>query len=201
MSTKDNIDFIKEEVSSQEKFLEGFFHIEKYYKKYKILIISVVVISIVAIIGYNANNYISGQNKIKANDAYNALQVEHSEEQVAILEKYSPKLHQIYSFRQFLDGKTDTAPALDIGILQDILEYQQATISRDTTKLDKYSLSQDASLKDMALLSQAFLLIKENNSKQAITLLDTITPTSQLQPFAKLLKHYTITLDTDAPAQ
>ena len=201
MSTKDNIDFIKQEVSSQEKFLEGFFHIEKYYRKYKIPILAIAVVAIVAIIGYNVNNYIEGQDKIKANAAYNALQKEHSAEQESLLKKYAPKLHQVYAFRQFLDGKIDTAPALDIGILQDILDYQQATLGRDATMLDKYSLGQEASLKDMALLSQSFLLIKEGDSKQAIALLDTIPATSQLQTFAKLLKHYTITTSTATPAQ
>ena len=38
MSIKENVDYVKEELNSQEKFLESFVKGERFYKKYRTLI-------------------------------------------------------------------------------------------------------------------------------------------------------------------
>ncbi len=37
MSLKENMDFVKEELNSEEKFLEGFVKLERFFKKYKLI--------------------------------------------------------------------------------------------------------------------------------------------------------------------
>ena len=50
MALKDNIDFVKNEISSEEKFLEGFVRSENFFNKYKTIIIAAVVVVIVAVV-------------------------------------------------------------------------------------------------------------------------------------------------------
>ena len=73
MSIKDNVDFVKEELNSEEKFLEGFVKIERFYKKYKLIIITAVVIVVGGIIGYYVSNYFKKQTKLEANIAFNKV--------------------------------------------------------------------------------------------------------------------------------
>ena len=58
MSIKENVDYIKEELSSQEKFLENFVKGERFYKKYKTLMFAFIDIDIVGGIGLVIKNNI-----------------------------------------------------------------------------------------------------------------------------------------------
>ena len=58
---------LKEEISTEEKFFEGFFKLEKLWTKYKIAIVGGATLIIVAFAGTSINNYIQTENKIKAN--------------------------------------------------------------------------------------------------------------------------------------
>jgi hypothetical protein len=52
MSIKENVDYVKTGLSSEEKFLESFVKSERFFKKYKTLIFAFVIIIIVGIIGF-----------------------------------------------------------------------------------------------------------------------------------------------------
>ncbi len=52
MSLKDNVDYVKEELNSEEKFLESFVKVERFYNKNKIIIITVIVVLIALVIGF-----------------------------------------------------------------------------------------------------------------------------------------------------
>ena len=73
MSLKENVDYIKEEISNEEKFFESFFKVEKFYKKYKFIIIALVVLVLGYFITTNILSYVKEQNAIAANKAYNTL--------------------------------------------------------------------------------------------------------------------------------
>ena len=47
MSIKENVDYVKTGLSSEEKFLESFVKGERFFKKYKTLIFAFVIIIIV----------------------------------------------------------------------------------------------------------------------------------------------------------
>ena len=42
MSLKENVSYIKDEISTEEQFFENFFKIEKFYKKYKKIILVII---------------------------------------------------------------------------------------------------------------------------------------------------------------
>ena len=61
MAIKDDIDSIKEELNTQEQFLENIIKSERFFKKYKKIIIAVAVLGVVGTAGY----YINGVLKEK----------------------------------------------------------------------------------------------------------------------------------------
>jgi len=73
MSLKENVDLIKDGISTEEKFFESFFKVEKFWKKYKIAIIGIGVIVIVSLLGLQIKNYIVTKNNMEANNAFNTL--------------------------------------------------------------------------------------------------------------------------------
>ena len=73
MSIKENVDYVKTELSSEEKFLENFVRSERFFKKYKTLIFAFVAIIIVAPIGILIKNKIDESNKFEANIAFNKV--------------------------------------------------------------------------------------------------------------------------------
>ena len=54
MSLKEDIDGVKQEIDNEEKFLTAFVKVEKFIKKYKIVLISAVAAIVVGGIGYQA---------------------------------------------------------------------------------------------------------------------------------------------------
>lgn len=197
MSTKDNIEYIKGELSNQEKFLKGFFHLEQFYRKRKKQFMVAFVIIVIGFIGLFVNSYINEQNNLKANIAFNKLNTDtYSKENEDILKKYNPKLYSVYKFKKMInsnDIQDEKISLQDLPLLQDLLDYQQAVIKKDIPLLSSYSLKQKSTLKDLAILSEALLLIEQDKIKEAKDKLVFISGTSQLQSFATLIKHYLIT--------
>ena len=58
MALKEEIEYIKQEISTEEKFFESFFKLEKFYKKHKIKIISIIGLVIITVAGYGINDYL-----------------------------------------------------------------------------------------------------------------------------------------------
>ena len=73
MSIKENVDYVKEELSSQEKFLENFVKGERFYKKYRTLIFAFIAIIVVGSIGTIIKNNMDEANKLEANLAFNKV--------------------------------------------------------------------------------------------------------------------------------
>ena len=55
MSVKEHVEFLKEEISTEERFFEGFFKLEKVWEKYKLVIIGGATLTIAGFIGVNIN--------------------------------------------------------------------------------------------------------------------------------------------------
>ena len=105
MSIKENVDYIKEELSSQEKFLENFVKGERFYKKYKTLIFAFIAIAILGGIGLVIKNNIDESNKKKENKAVDInipLLKELSKYQVALANKNVDELTNLSMQNDFL---------------------------------------------------------------------------------------------------
>jgi Icc-related predicted phosphoesterase len=193
MSTKDNIEFIKDELNTQEKFLESFVKIERLYKKYKTFIVGGGIVVVVAIVFNITNNYIKSQNKIQANNAFNKiLQNPDDAKSLDILKDKNKKLYQLALFLQAKQsGKIIDIKA--IPYLDKISIYQKALQNGDLKVLSSLSMDSEFLLKQNAIFQKALIEVvnkKYNDAKETLKLLDA---NSKVNQYAVLLKHFLAT--------
>ncbi|MBP9491350.1 MAG: hypothetical protein KBE77_07855 [Aliarcobacter sp.] len=192
MSIKENVDYVKTELSSEEKFLENFVKGERFFKKYKTLIFAFIAITIVAIIAIFIKNNIDESNKLEANIAFNkVLENSNNSEALAILKEKNPKL---YDVALFLQAKKE-AKSVDINVplLKELSKYQAALNNKNISELDNLSMQNDFLLKEFAIFNKALFLTNEGKFDDAKKTLALIPQTSKAFELAKLLNHYLLT--------
>jgi hypothetical protein len=157
MSLKENVNFIKKEINTEEEFLVGFVKLERLYKKYKFLIILIVVLSVSGFIGIKINDYINQQSSIKANIAYDKLLKNPNDTKaLAVLKDTNIKLYNIIVF---LNSNKETTNINSL-FFKDLSEYIVALNKSDIIKLNSLTLNQNFILKEYAILNKAFLETK-----------------------------------------
>ncbi len=192
MSLKDNIEMVKEELNSEEKFFEKAVITEKFVKKYKNVMIGSLV-AIVLIVGANMAYEINKQNKIDAaNEALLELTKDNKNSSAVVqLKALSPNLYDVWTLSQAIANK-DLASIKELKnskalIVGDIATYE---LAQDATALESYALKQDAIYKDLALVQSAVLLINDNKIEKAHQELSKIGVQSPLAKIASALLHY-----------
>ena len=192
MSIKENVDYVKTELSSEEKFLESFVKSERFFKKYKTLIFAFVIIIIVGIIGFFIKENLAQSNKLKANIAFNqVLENSNNAQALATLKDKNP---QLYDIALYLQAKKEAKVAqISIPLLKELSKYQTALANKNISELDNLSMQNDFLLKEFAIFNKALLLTNEGKFNEAKTTLALIPQTSKAFELAKLLNHYLIT--------
>jgi len=195
LSLKQDIEMVKEELNSEEKFFEKAVITEKFVKKYKNIMIASVVI-IVLVVGANVTYTINKQNKIDAaNLALSQLQSNPKDEaSLSKLESLSPALYDVWSYSQAVVNKNfksltklkDSKSTL----VGDLSAYTLASEAKDVAALSSYVLKQDSIYKDLAQVQAAVLLINESKIAQAQEKLSMISIDSPLAQVANALMHY-----------
>lgn len=189
MSFKDNVDFVKEELTTQEQFIENFVKAEKFYKKYKMKIVALIVILFIIIIGFVVNNYIEKKNKIKANEAFAMfLQDPKNTDALKTLESTSKDLFEIANF--MIAKKENKETTINVKYLKELNEFDLAVKKNDLQKLDQLSMNDDFLLKEYAIFYKALLLAEQDKIKEAKNTLKTIPSESNLKELVNLLEHY-----------
>ena len=192
MSIKENVDYVKTELSSEEKFLENFVKGERFFKKYKTLIFAFVAILLIGIISFFIKNSVTQSNKIEANIAFNKV-LENSNDAQA-LANLKDKNPQLYDVVLFLQAKNDAKSAdINVPLLKELSKYQVALANKDVSGLDNLSMQNDFLLKDFAIFNKALFLTNEGKFNEAKTTLALIPQTSKAFELAKLLNHYLLT--------
>lgn len=192
MSIKENVDYIKEELSSQERFLENFVKGERFFKKYKILIFAFIAIVILGGIGLVIKNNIDESNKLKANIAFNKV-LENSTDALA-LEELKNTNKKLYEVALFLQAKKENKPVdIDLPLLKELSKYQMALTNNNVDELTNLSMQNDFLLKEFAIFNKALLLSNEGKYDDAKAALQLIPSTSKAFELANLLNHYLLT--------
>lgn len=192
MSLKENVDFVKEELSSEEKFLESFVKVERFYKKNKLLILGVAAVVVIAVIGFYTTKYVQGQNKIEANLAFK--EVLKDPKNSAAIEKLKEKNSQLYEIAQYIQASKDGKVAdVQIKFLKELSEYKKALETKNADELNKVSMQNDFLLKEFALFNKALLLTNEGKFEEAKTTLKLIPVDSKVNDLVNVLKHYLVT--------
>ncbi|WP_321313912.1 tetratricopeptide repeat protein [Halarcobacter sp.] len=192
MSLKDNVNYVKDEISSEEKFLESFVKVERFYKKNKIVIISVVVIIIALVIGFFVTKSIQESNKIEANIALNkVLDNPKDNEALNILKDKNKNLYEI---AQYLNSKKEGKVIdVDVKFLKDLTAYQKALEENSAEKLNSVSMQNDFLLKEFAIFNKAVILTENGKYKEAKNTLKMIQSDSKVNDLVNILKHYLAT--------
>ena len=187
MALKEEINYIKKELSTEEKFFESFFKLEKFYKKHKIKIISLIGLIIIGITGYSINNYLEQKRILRVNQAYNQILANKNiEKNLKILKEDSPILYKIALYKV---GKTKT---IDLTYLKELTILQNAFNKNDLKTIDSLILSNDLLLKDYARYYKAVLLTYNKEYKKAKIILEQISQDSIVNELKVPLMHYLV---------
>jgi len=197
LSIKEDINMVKQELNSEEKFFEKAVITEKFVKKYKNLMIGsavAVVLFAVGNIAYEANKQ---SNIEEANSAMLTL-LENSKDTAnsAKLKSLSPELYDVWLYSQAIANK-DMATLKELKnsktqLVGDLASYQLAQDSKDVVALSEYSSKQGAIYKDLALVQSAVILMNESKVDEARAKLVQIGEGSSMSKIAQALLHYGI---------
>ena len=192
MSIKENVDYVKTGLSSEEKFLESFVKSERFFKKYKTLIFAFVIIIIVGIIGFFIKENLAQSNKLKANIAFNqVLENSNDTQALAVLKDKNP---QLYDIALYLQAKKEAkVTQISVPLLKELSKYQTALANKNISELDNLSMQNDFLLKEFAIFNKALFLTNEGKFNEAKTTLALIPQNSKAFELAKLLNHYLLT--------
>lgn len=192
MSMKENVNFVKDELNSEEKFLEGFVKVERFYKKFKSLILGVGGLVIVLAIAFSVNSYMEDENKIKANIAFDKIILNPNDKDALATLKETNK--SLYNVALFLQAKEENKSAdVQIKYLKELALYQKALEKKSITDLGNLSMENDFLLKEFAIFNKALLLANEGKFNEAKTALNLIPQSSKAYELSSLLKHYLLT--------
>lgn len=195
MGVQKNLDFIKNELSSDEKIIENAFRLELLYKRYKYIIWGVVGVVVIFAIFMGAKSLIVESNAQKSSEILsNLLESPDDENLRASLQKNNENLYNLFLLKESLD-KGNTADLQGLAeskndFVKYVANYHLGSFERDLgllNKSDKYALG------DLAKLESAYILIGQGKIADAKNVLSTIPQDSQLIEIAKVLAHLTIT--------
>ncbi len=195
MSLKNDIEMVKEELNSEEKFFEKAVITEKFVKKYKNVMIGSFV-AVVLLVGGNVAYDINKAGQISAaNETLTQLQTNPSDSAaLARLSNLSPALSDVWTYSQAITNKdVATLESLENSktmIVSDLVAYELAQDSKDVAKLDSYATKQNSIYKDLAQVQSAVILLNEGEMDLAHSKLSTINDNSSLSKIAKALLHY-----------
>ena len=189
VSIQDDINYVKKELSADEKVLESALKIETLYKKYKMLLWGALGAGIIVFAGSQIMNAMDNARLKSANEALLALQKDPKDSgAMATLKAKNPELFDLYRYSQAVKSKDEQSlKALASNkneLLADMSTYHSKILAN--TKGDsKY-------YKDLSLIEAAYSDIEAGKTKEARVKLDNVDARSSLASIAQLLKHYTI---------
>jgi len=195
LSLKNDIEMVKDELNSEEKFFEKAVITEKFVKKYKNLMIGSAV-ALVLVVGGSVAYDMNKQSKIDAANAALSLLQKDSKDSTSLaqLKVLSPNLHDVWLYSKAMADKDVTALAQlqnsKALIVSDLVAYELAQNKKDIAALNSYAMKQSSIYKDLAQVQSAVILINSGKVQQAHDKLSTITESSSLYRVAKALLHY-----------
>ncbi|OHD78798.1 MAG: hypothetical protein A2023_05250 [Sulfuricurvum sp. GWF2_44_89] len=195
MSLKENMEALKEELSSEEKFFESAIRTERFVKRYQKPLIALVASSLLAVGGAIGYQLYTDAKLESSNTAFNLLLANPADTQAELtLKNDNPELYDLWKLSRGIAQN-------DVSILEglkhseafgvaDIASYEAAAIKGDTQSLEQYTKKQGALYKDLALLEVAVAAIEKGDVALAHQKIALIGEDSPLYQVAAALSHY-----------
>lgn len=192
MSIKENLQVVKEEISSDEKMLESVFRIEAFIKKYKFLFIALIVAGLGWIAWLYASDYLKEQKAIKSTALMEKIQSNVEDENAwNELKKENAPLYEMMRFSYAIkNNNTQELEQMKNSSNPFISAYSSYEVASLT---ENFSSLKDGDFSDLALLQEGYLLVSKKDYTQALNKLNGISNTSELKDFALRIGHYGIT--------
>lgn len=189
VSIKDDVNYVKKELSGDEKVLESAFKLESLYKKYKFQLWGVVAAVILFFGTQSVMNALHEAKLVKANEAFLTLQTKSGDANaLKTLKENNPVLLELYNY-------TEAAKKQDIKALESLAMSSNNVIA-DASRYTAGILSRkpmDSKLyKEMVLFEEAYLAIVAGDVKMAKDKLELIDERSPLSVITDFLRHSTI---------
>lgn len=189
MSIKDDVKYIKTELSGDEKVLESAFKLETLYKKHKFKLWGVIAALILFFGGQTVMTAMHEAKLVKANDAFLTLQNKSDDANaMKILKENNPALFELYSYTQAVKNQDikalETLSNSTNSVIADSSKYTAGVLNKKPVDSKLYN--------EMALLEQAYLAIGTGDIKMAKDKLELIDERSPLGVITSFLKHSTI---------
>jgi len=195
LNLKENMQALKEELSSEEKFFESAVRTERFVKKYqKPMVVSVIVL-LLGLGGGVAYQMVHDAKVERANAALNTLLMNPMDQNaLKELSSQGGSLYELYSLSKALrenDLKTlETLKGASSSEVADIASYESAVLSNNDKALDAYTKKQGSIYQELAVIELAVLSIQKGDSKAAHASLALIKEDSVVYPMAQMLRHY-----------
>lgn len=186
MSIKDNVNFVKTELSGDEKVLESAFRLESLYRKHKVKLWGVAA-AIVLYFGIQLVMTAMHETKLtEANKAFLTLQNKSDDTNaLKILKENNFALFELYSYAQAAEKQDvnalESLSASSNEVIADASKYTAAILNKKPVDSKLY--------KEMALFIDAYLAIGAGNIKMAKDKLELIDERSSLSVISGFLKH------------
>jgi len=195
LSLKNDINMVKEELTSEEKFFEKAVVTEKFVKKYKNVMIGSVVAITLFVAGSITYSQMQEARIVDVNEALLELQSsKNSPATLSRLQSLSPVLYDVWLYSQAVVqeniAELEKLQNSDATFISDLSTYAVAQKSADVKKLDTYAENQSAIYADLARIEAAVILMNKGETTQAHAKLKMINVDSPLAQVATALMHY-----------
>ncbi|MDX9966397.1 hypothetical protein E0765_05315 [Sulfuricurvum sp. IAE1] len=195
MSLKENMDALKEELNSEEKFLESAIKTERFIKRYQKPLIAGVVSLLFAATGAIAYQAYTEAKIESSNAALNTLLLNPGDKSAeATLKNDNPALYDLWKLSR---GIAQNDPLILSSLknseafgVADIASYEAAIIKSDAAGLENYTKRQGALYKDLALLELAVHALEQGNTALAHQKISQIGEESPIYQLGQSLSHY-----------
>jgi len=189
LGIKENIKAVKEEISTEEQFLEGMIKSERFFKRNKIFIIGLLASVVVATVSYGAYGVWKQERLKSSNEAYAMLLTDATNENaLRILKEKNGTLYELLMFQTAVaKGDVESLKQLSIQsknpIITDLISYQLG-------QTQEGALPKSELFSGMVLLQEGYALLKENKVADAKVKFAQIEVNSPLKQIAQNLEHY-----------
>jgi hypothetical protein len=193
VSLKEGISQIKDELDSQERFLESIIKLERFFKKHLKSVVFFIVLVIVVVFTMVFYDYLKTDRLKESNKIYLSLLKSPDEISLKRLEDINVKLYNLYRFQVALkSGDISKLKEIELSvkdpILENLLKYQISSL--EEKGLLKYSQMDNTVLKDLSIIEAAIISFENNSSEKAEDILSFIGSDSSFYQMKQSLKHY-----------
>ncbi|EDP2924768.1 hypothetical protein GJC83_02435 [Campylobacter jejuni] len=187
MGLKDNLKAVKNELNTEEQFIENFIKGERFIRKYKFYISAVVIILVAWFAGNFIISKINNYKTKEANEIYaNIIQDPSNKNLLEQLKNKNTNLYTIFLLKENINDLNNTAFQNELKQI-----YNNAQTNTLLKNIIALSLGDKSIfLKNYDKLLEAYKLLEQNKIEEANVLLSQIKENSSLNQIAKNLKHY-----------